>query len=83
MCGTCYLQRFRLLAHLRRYRCGRELAERAADFQHLRLSEAEAARLDDADNVLYRAARFRGGSTPTACGAARRADGTATGSACR
>ena len=81
VCGTQFRQRLRLLAHLRRYACGRTLAERPSDFP--RLSEAEAAALDVEDNVLYRDAYFHGSRTPKACGEARRADGSVIGSARR
>ena len=81
MCGTQFRQRLRLLAHLRRYACGRTLAKRPSDFP--RLSEAEAAALDVEDNVLYRGAYFHGSRTPKACGEARRADGSVIGSARR
>ena len=76
-CGRFYVQRLRLMAHLRRYACGRVLVERPGDFR--KLTDAEADQLDEADNCLHREAKRAGHSTPLARGAARRADGRVIG----
>ena len=81
VCFTNFRQRVRLLGHLRLYACGRALIERPADFTPM--SDEAATALDAADNALFRAARMRGGTTPLACGEARRANGRAVGAATR
>ena len=79
VCGVQLVQRIRLLTHLRHSACGSEVTTRPHAYKQLSLEEA--ARLDELDNALFRESRRLGHSTPLARGAARKTDGSITGTA--